>query len=147
MVSLCLFAGVFYLFTASGNLVGLLANVFDSAKAYFTVSIACIYVLSLGFLLFVLVNKSRLREKQAQRTGSNELTDALFARTKELSEMYALSSREKDVLDLIAQGRDVAYAAERLFISESTVRTHVKSIYRKMNIHNRQELFELLHAN
>ena len=39
--------------------------------------------------------------------------------------------RETDVLELIMRGRDVARMSETLFVSENTVRSHCKNLYRK----------------
>ena len=47
----------------------------------------------------------------------------------------------------MAQGRDAKRIAERLHLSESIIRTHIKGMYRKLGIHDRQELFELLHPD
>ena len=45
---------------------------------------------------------------------------------------------------MLAKGRDVPSIAKQLFISENTVRSHSKSIYRKLKIHSKQELLDLL---
>ena len=45
---------------------------------------------------------------------------------------------------LLAKGRDVPSIAKQLFISENTVRSHSKSIYKKLDIHSKQELLDLL---
>ena len=42
------------------------------------------------------------------------------------------------------KGRDVPSIAKQLFISENTVRSHSKSIYKKLDIHSKQELLDLL---
>ncbi|MDD5806022.1 MAG: helix-turn-helix transcriptional regulator [Eggerthellales bacterium] len=55
-----------------------------------------------------------------------------------------LSPRELEVLDLILKGNTVAAISKKLFISENTVRGHFKHIYRKMNVHSKQELVDLL---
>ena len=57
---------------------------------------------------------------------------------------YGLSSRETEVMELIARGRSMVAIAEDLFISENTVRTHCKHIYGKLDIHSRQELSDLV---
>ena len=59
-------------------------------------------------------------------------------------EFYGLSAREAEVAELIARGNSMAAIAERLVISENTVRTHAKHIYTKLEIHRRQELLDML---
>jgi DNA-binding NarL/FixJ family response regulator len=50
-----------------------------------------------------------------------------------------LSSREMDVLDCLAQGMTTAQIAEELYISENTVKTHVRHILDKLDASNRAE--------
>lgn len=53
-----------------------------------------------------------------------------------------LSDRETQVLRLLASGKKGPQIANELFIAYSTVRTHLKSIHRKLDVHNRQELLD-----
>ena len=48
-----------------------------------------------------------------------------------------LSPREREVLALLAQGRTNEAAAGELFLSEETVRTHVRNAMRKLDAHTR----------
>ena len=57
--------------------------------------------------------------------------------TKEISEQ--LSERELDILNLIAIGLTNQEIANKLFISLNTVKTHMKNIYAKLNVHNRTQ--------
>lgn len=57
----------------------------------------------------------------------------------------ALSAREIDVLVLLSKGLRNAEAAQALGLAESTIATHVKSIYRKLGISSRAEA--ALHAS
>ena len=50
-----------------------------------------------------------------------------------------LTSREREVLDLLAEGLGVAAISRRLFISESTTKTHVAKIYGKLGATNRAQ--------
>lgn len=50
-----------------------------------------------------------------------------------------LSRRELDVMQLIAKGISFSDISEILSISEHTVTTHIKKIYRKLNVHSRGE--------
>lgn len=61
-----------------------------------------------------------------------------------MAKHYGLSPRETEVAVLIARGRDSAHIQEKLFLSRSTVQTHRMHIYRKLDIHNRQELLDII---
>ncbi len=56
---------------------------------------------------------------------------------------WRLTSREWEVLDLLAQGLSTAEIAERLVLSSSAVRVHVASIVRKLEVPNRAAAVEL----
>jgi two-component system NarL family response regulator len=51
----------------------------------------------------------------------------------------ALTGREIDVLKLLARGRSNKEIGTDLFISETTVKTHVRSIFSKLNVMSRTE--------
>jgi len=59
-----------------------------------------------------------------------------------------LSPREKEVLTLLAEGLGVSAIARRLFISESTAKTHIAKIYEKLGAANRaQALMNAIRAD
>ena len=51
----------------------------------------------------------------------------------------ALTARERDLLELIAQGRDNAQIAAALGLSEKTVRNHITRIFSKLHVENRPQ--------
>ena len=51
-----------------------------------------------------------------------------------------LSDREQQILHILVTGRSYKEIATTLFISVETVRTHVRNIYRKLQIHSAEEL-------
>ena len=50
-----------------------------------------------------------------------------------------LSPREREVVSHLAQGFSYAQIADRLEISENTLKTHIKRIYGKLRVHNRTQ--------
>jgi PAS domain S-box-containing protein len=56
--------------------------------------------------------------------------------------LHELSAREKQILALLMQNLRVPAIAERLFISQSTVRNHLKAIYRKIGVGSQRELID-----
>jgi DNA-binding NarL/FixJ family response regulator len=56
----------------------------------------------------------------------------------------ALSAREVEILLLLDEHLDTQDIAKRLFISEHTVRSHVKSLLRKLDVSSRKEALEAL---
>ncbi|MEC4272872.1 helix-turn-helix transcriptional regulator [Adlercreutzia sp. R25] len=68
----------------------------------------------------------------------------LEARCAEVAAAHGLSPREGEVLVYLARGFTPAYIAKSLVLSISTVRTHVRNIYRKLGIGKREELLHLI---
>lgn len=50
-----------------------------------------------------------------------------------------LSQREKDVLDLLAEGMGVSAISSKLYVSESTTKSHITKIYEKLGAANRAQ--------
>lgn len=50
-----------------------------------------------------------------------------------------LTSREEEVLDLLTQGNNYKGIAGKLFISETTVKTHVNNIFQKLQVNDRTQ--------
>ena len=57
---------------------------------------------------------------------------------------YLLSRRETEILFFLAKGHNAAYIQEKLFISEGTAKTHIRHIYRKLDVHNQQDLMRMV---
>jgi len=56
---------------------------------------------------------------------------------------FALSKRELEVLVLLIKGRNGRFISEALNISGNTVKTHIRNIYGKLSVNDRQQLLSL----
>lgn len=65
--------------------------------------------------------------------------DTSFAQQAEVRDASPLSERETEVLSLVSKGKTNREIAEELFISEKTVKNHVTSILRKLDVSDRTE--------
>ncbi len=61
-----------------------------------------------------------------------------------LASQHELTQRETEVLQLIVSGLSAGETAQRLFVSQNTVRAQIQSVYRKLGTHSRQELARLV---
>ena len=68
------------------------------------------------------------------------------ARLNEWFEGIGLTAREREIAALLAYGRTQPWIAERLNISENTVGTHVRHIYQKAGVHDRQQFIDHVFA-
>ncbi len=57
-----------------------------------------------------------------------------------------LTNREKQVAALLIEGKKRKEIADTLFVTESTIKKHSSSVYKKLNVDNRKELLEKVKA-
>ena len=53
-----------------------------------------------------------------------------------------LTGRETEVLELLSKGKSYTNIAEQLFVDKETIRTHIKNIYWKLEVHSKAEAIE-----
>ena len=77
-------------------------------------------------------------KKDPLRLGEKQIAsvDAIAV----ISEKYGLSQREREVIELLNSGLSNPQIAEKLFISENTVKRHINSIFKKTGTANRHEV-------
>lgn len=53
-----------------------------------------------------------------------------------------LTARETEVLELLAQGKSYSGIAQQLYVDKETIRTHIKNIYWKLEVHSKAEAIQ-----
>lgn len=84
---------------------------------------------------------------EAEPPAEQNPLELLKARLDTLSEEYGLTPREKEIAFFTVQGFSCAYIAEKLVVSNSTVRFHQQNLYRKFDVHSRNELIEFVNGS
>ena len=83
-----------------------------------------------NYLLQIRKMQSEIIEAKIQEPQPNGIPDF---------EEFDLTEREKEVLRMIAYGYKNSEIGEKLFVSENTIKTHIKNIYIKLDVKNRVE--------
>lgn len=63
-----------------------------------------------------------------------------------LGRRFDLSARERQVVLLLARGHTFPRISDELGVTMNTIRSHARSIYRKLDVHTRQELVDLVES-
>jgi DNA-binding CsgD family transcriptional regulator len=87
---------------------------------------------------FILLSLYSIKRLQAQYRGAEPSIQEQVD-SRDIAERFALSPRETEVLSLIVVGKTNDEIAKLLYISLSTVKTHIASIFGKMGVRNRLE--------
>jgi DNA-binding CsgD family transcriptional regulator len=73
----------------------------------------------------------------------NELERLISERSALMAQTFRLTRRESEVLPYLLQGRSARYIADVLFVSENTVRSHIRRILEKTGTHSKQNLVDI----
>ena len=93
-----------------------------------------ITIIALIFLLIGLyINKRRNQESTPNATSID----------KEKIDVLEISKREYEVLELISKGHSNKEIADQLFLSESTIKTHVSNLLVKLNAKRRTQAVKI----
>ena len=129
-------AGFGLMFGRIGDAIGNLTGIILNDKLIPLVIVASICFVVTFVIFFMLYN--RLYMPAPQPLPSQE------ERLNAFIQKYELSSREIEVLNLIREGASNGEISAKLFISENTVKFHVRNILKKTDCSNRTELITAL---
>lgn len=88
------------------------------------------------------LRRAILQVSEGKSVLSPEVTRRVLQMVGSGKDVYSevgLSKREREVLDCLARGMTTAQVAQELFISDNTVKTHVRHILEKLEASNRAE--------
>ncbi len=127
-------------------IVVLTAGVLDSSIPW--VSIVVVIIALFFFISIFALNQNspqsnRLRQNETSHSAitTEQTEDAL---EKSLKDRFGLTSRETEIAILLYRGRSVPFIQQTLHIAEGTANTHMRHIYQKMSVHNRQEFITVI---
>lgn len=110
-------------------------------------SIAIVLII-LGSILFTIrsFSFSRTIESVEPETSLSLATQSSTweERAAHIGKQAALTPREQEVFALLARGRNSPFIQKELFITNNTVKAHVKHIYQKLGVSSHQELIDLV---
>jgi DNA-binding CsgD family transcriptional regulator len=143
--SLLFLFGAFFLTT--DGLSGLLTNYLVPLLPFYGAPLAreftVVFALIMAFILllgsFAYLSSLAFRRQAESGNADDSSREAVCA---ELAREHGLTHREQELLFYLSQGHSLKKIADTLFISVSTAQSHVKSLYRKLGIHNRQEAID-----
>ena len=114
-------------------------------NVYVPLALVAVFILSALFLLPFDSESTAAGYKTLALIEMHESSNASLQKGCEsIAKRYKLSPRETEVLEILVRGRNAKHISEKLYISESTAKTHISKIYRKLGIHSQQELLDVL---
>lgn len=92
---------------------------------------------------------SLIDERKTDETR-REISRAKERRLRELydwvAEEYALSAREREVMEMLAEGHTSSFIQDELGVSQGTAKAHIAHIYQKLDIHRKDDLLQFIHT-
>lgn len=161
-----IFSIMLRLFLVVGLVLGWWLGSLQNAESFMQISLTCVVCIYLLGLVLVLRNVGKRFILQTSEPEMCALTsntvdkipeipssvsvvpsssvDALEIRLDELTQLYGLTNRERDVLVGLAQGNTAAAIAKDLCLSTSTVQSYTKTLYAKLGINKKQQVIDLV---
>lgn len=90
--------------------------------------------------------KKMIEKNRETNTKNNIINDGKYT-VKECTDEFHLTAKEQEILRLLVSGVSTEQICEQLFITLNTLKKHNLSIYKKMGINNRIQLFKIIRQN
>lgn len=99
----------------------------------------------LALIFFLLAQEAFFPAATGEQPDAIGVSDLGFA-GEMIAKRFSLTPREEEILGMLLLGRSGPYISEDLYLSKSTVKTHIRHIYDKTGVSSRQELIDLAHS-
>ena len=91
-------------------------------------------------LSFLILQRQASKREAADAVAATAARANLEERCAHVADRFELTPREREILVLLAQNYRAPYIAEKLVVSQSTVKTHMRNLYGKLGVHSQAEL-------
>ena len=114
--------------------------IFDHSFEIYIGAIAVIFT-ALGIWLALKLSKPKIKTVVVEKEVFVARNENFVLNTSLLSQLE-LSKRELEILGLLAQGHSNQEIAAKLFVSLSTVKTHIQNLFEKLEVKRRTQAVE-----
>lgn len=160
--TVCVGLGLMYGIIGCGVLLGdaIVVRYGSDTSIFTSIALAVVCVIALSSLGANLIQERRSQAAKSdlvEKTSSNVLIETGEQTTdtnlhsknqtstlEKIEKFYGLSKRETELLTFLISGRSVPYIAKQLYLSENTVRGYMKTLYKKLDVHSKQELIDVI---
>ncbi|TAE29560.1 MAG: DNA-binding response regulator [Candidatus Kapaibacterium sp.] len=77
---------------------------------------------------------------RAQTAQTQNIAQSAITVSAHEAHEYSLGKREQEIIEFLAQGMSYQEIADTIFLSHATIRTHIRNIYRKVQVQSRSEM-------
>ncbi len=133
--------GIKHLYNINSNIKSIVISVYDDSDYIFNALSAG----AIGYLTKNITPKELLSAIDQALNGGSPMSSKIARKVIsyfQTPKQEELSKRENEVLQILAKGKSYAVIAEELHLSVNTIKIHVRNIYEKLHIQNKQEFLK-----
>lgn len=107
-------------------------------------ALSLVVAYSFVLVLVYLLSRTQRTNRRTLREMDRQRAEQFKSCALRIADEASLTPRETEVFVLLAEGFDRAAIRERLVISNDTVKTHIRRLYAKLDIHSKQDVARLV---